>query len=91
MGKIAYLLPIRRQLRAFASQLTERLRPVLRDNHAISQRRFCAALALAAYVPESEATSWSEQDLQYVAEQLVSANPEYQPLLRDARARFTCN
>ncbi|MGO9468306.1 MAG: SUMF1/EgtB/PvdO family nonheme iron enzyme [Isosphaeraceae bacterium] len=84
MGKVAYLLPIRRQLRAFASRLTERLRMVLRDNHAISQRRFRAALALADYVPGSEAMLWSEQDLNYVAEQLVSANPEFQPLLRDA-------
>ena len=36
------------------------------------------------YVPESEAASWSEQDLKFVAEQLVSSNAEFQPLLRDA-------
>ncbi len=84
MGKVTYVLPIRRQLRAFASQLTERLRVVLRDKHANSQRRFRAALALADYVPASQAASWGEQDLKYVAEQLVSANAEFQPLLRDA-------
>jgi hypothetical protein len=83
-SKVTYVLPIRQQLRAFASQLTERFREVLRDKHVTSQHRFRAALALADYVPESEATSWSEQDLRYVAEQLVSANAEFQPLLRDA-------
>ena len=41
-------------------------------------------MALADYVPESEAASWSEQDLKFVAEQLVSSNAEFQPLLRDA-------
>lgn len=83
-GKITYVLPIRQILRAFASQLTERFRGVARDKNATSQRRFRAALALADYVPESEATSWGQQDLKYVAEQLVSSNPEFQPLLRDA-------
>ena len=83
-GKVTYVLPIRQQLRTFASQLTEKFRVVLRDKHATSQRRFRAALALADYVPESEATSWGEPGFKYVAEQLVSANAEFQPLLRDA-------
>ena len=41
-------------------------------------------MALADYVPESEAASWSERDLKFVAEQLVSSNAEFQPVLRDA-------
>ncbi len=41
-------------------------------------------MALADYVSESEASSWTEQDLKFVAEQLVSSNAEFQPLLRDA-------
>ena len=41
-------------------------------------------MALVDYVPESEAASWSERDLKFVAEQLVSSNAEFQPLLRDA-------
>ena len=83
-GKVTYVLPIRQQLRVFASQLTERFRMLLRDKNAKSQRRFRAAFALADYVPESEAASWDEQDLRYVAEQLVSGNAEFQPLFRDA-------
>ena len=41
-------------------------------------------MALADYVPESEAASWTEHDLKFVTEQLVSSNAEFQPLLRDA-------
>ena len=41
-------------------------------------------MALADYVPDSEAATWSEPDLKFVAEQLVSSNAEFQPLLRDA-------
>jgi formylglycine-generating enzyme required for sulfatase activity len=34
--------------------------------------------------PGSDAASWAEADLKFVANQLVSANAEYQPLLREA-------
>ena len=72
-------------LRPSAARLTERLRSLLRDDkQANPQRRFRAALALADYVPASEAASWSEPDLKFVAGQLVSANAEYQPLFREA-------
>ncbi len=57
---------------------------MLRDGRAEALRRFRAAVALSDYIPESEASSWSEQDLKFVAEQLVSSNAESQPLLRDA-------
>lgn len=83
-SKFPYVLPIRWRLRPFAAGMTDDLRGVLRDCAAESHRRFRAALALADYVPEPEADCWSEPDLKYVAEQLVSANPEFQPLLRDA-------
>jgi formylglycine-generating enzyme required for sulfatase activity len=52
-------------------------------------------VALVDYVPESEAASWTGQDLKFVTEQLVSSNAEFQPLLRDAlrpiRARLLAN
>src|SRR5208282_3782952 len=59
-------------------------RGLLRDEKSDRERRFRAALALADYVPASEAVSWTEADLKFVAGQLVSANAEYQPLLREA-------
>ena len=83
-NKVDYIEPIRRQLRPYVGELTEKLRAILRDEKAEALRRFRAAVALSDYVPESEASSWSEQDLKFVAEQLVSSNAESQPLLRDA-------
>ncbi len=83
-SKVVYIDPIRQQLRPYASELTEKLWAVLRDEKAEATRRFRAAAALADYIPDSEAASWTDQDLKFVAEQLVSSNAELQPLLRDA-------
>jgi serine/threonine protein kinase/formylglycine-generating enzyme required for sulfatase activity len=82
-NKVTYIGPIRQQLRPYAGELTEKLRTILRDDKAEANRRFRAAVALADYIPESEATSWTEQDLQFVAGQLVVENAEFQPLLRE--------
>ncbi len=81
---VSYVGPIRQLLRPYASELTAKLRAVLRDEKAEALRRFRAAVALADYIPESEAASWSEPDMKFVAEQLVTSNAEFQPLLRDA-------
>ena len=83
-NKVAYIDPIRQQLRPYASELTEKLWAVLRNEKAEAPRRLRAAVALADYVPDSEAPSWTDQDLKFVAEQLVSSNAEFQQLLRDA-------
>ena len=82
-NKVAYIAPIRQQLRAYAEELTEKLRAILRDEKADIQRRFRAAVALADYVPDSDAVGWTDEDLQFVAGQLVLANSEFQPLLRE--------
>jgi serine/threonine protein kinase/formylglycine-generating enzyme required for sulfatase activity len=83
-NKVAYITPIRQQLRPYAGELTERLRALLRDEKAEIQRRFRAAAALADFIRESEADAWTEQDLQFIAGQLVVANSEFQPLLRES-------
>lgn len=82
--KATYVIPIRQLLRAYSSQLSDQLRSLLRDEKAEPKRRFHAALALADYIPESESASWTDQDLKFVAGQLVSENAEFQPLLREA-------
>ncbi len=82
-NKVVYIGPIRQQLRPYAGELTGKLRAILRDEKAEANRRFRAAAALADYVPESEAASWTEQDLQFVAGQLVVENSEFQPFLRE--------
>ncbi len=80
---VAYIGPIRQQRRPYSGELTEKLRAILRDEKAEANRRFRAAAALADYIPESEVASWTEQDLQFVAGQLVVENAEFQPLLRE--------
>jgi hypothetical protein len=82
-NKVAYIGPIRQQLRPYAEELSDRLWAILRDESVRADRRFRAAVALAEYVPETEASSWSSEDLTFVARQLVSANAEFQPLLRE--------
>lgn len=82
-NKDAYIGQICQQLRPYAGELSERLWAILRDETAGADRRFRAAVPLADYVPESEASSWSKQDLTFVAWQLVSSNAEVQPLLRE--------
>ena len=82
-NKVAYIGPIREQLRPYAGELTEKLRAILRDDKAEANRRFRAAAALADYIPESEAASWTEQDLQFMAGRLVLENPDFQSVLRE--------
>jgi serine/threonine protein kinase/formylglycine-generating enzyme required for sulfatase activity len=83
-GKETYVMPIRQQLRPSASKLIETFWSLLRDEQAEPKRRFHAALALADYISEPDSNSWTEHDLKFVAEQIVSSNAEFQPLLREA-------
>ena len=91
-SKATYVGPIRELLKPYASQLTNAYWTLLRDETAPAERRFAAALALADYVPEAEAATWTDSQLTFVAEQLVSANAEFQPtfrnLLRPIQARL---
>jgi serine/threonine protein kinase/formylglycine-generating enzyme required for sulfatase activity len=83
-GHVTYILPIRALLRPAAAGLAERLRRLLHDDRAEPQRRFRAALALADEIHASGPSWWTDADLKFVAGQLVSANAESQPLLREA-------
>lgn len=82
-NKVAYIAPIRQQLRPYAGELTEKLRTILRDEKVEANRRFRAATALADFILESESASWTDTDVQFVAGQLLLANSEFQPLLRE--------
>jgi formylglycine-generating enzyme required for sulfatase activity len=83
-GKVTYVLPIRQLLRPAGARVAERFRGLLRDEKADPERRFRAALALADYVAASDTAWWTDADLKFMAGQLVSANAEYEPLLREA-------
>ena len=82
-NKEAYIYPIRQQLRTYSGEITEKLWAILRNEMIESNRRFRAAIALADYVNASDTIAWTKQDIQFVAGQLVVANPEFQPLLRE--------
>ncbi len=82
-NKVAYIAPIRQQLRPYSGELTEKLRTILRDEKIEANRRFRAATALADFIPESESASWTHTDVQFVVGQLLLANFEFQPLLRE--------
>jgi serine/threonine protein kinase/formylglycine-generating enzyme required for sulfatase activity len=83
-GKVNYVLPIRQLLKPSVTKIRESLKSVLIDEEANPQRRFRAALALADYVPSSDEATWTESNRMFVAEQLVSSNAEFQPILREA-------
>jgi eukaryotic-like serine/threonine-protein kinase len=81
--RVSYAGPIRALLRPYASELTDEYRKLLRDENASPESRFGAALALADFTPDSESASWTDPQLTFVARQLVSANAEFQPELRN--------
>lgn len=83
-GKVNYVLPIRQLLKPSAAKLRESLLALLKDEKADAQRRFRAALALADDVPNSDEATWTESTRTFVAQQLVSSNPDFQPILREA-------
>jgi formylglycine-generating enzyme required for sulfatase activity len=89
-NKIAYIGPISEQLRPYAGEMTEKLWGILRNDQAIdkhpakhpAKQRLHAAAALAHSAADLAAESWTKEDLEFVARQLVSENAEFQPLLR---------
>jgi serine/threonine protein kinase/formylglycine-generating enzyme required for sulfatase activity len=83
-GTAMYVMPIRQLLSPYSSKLIDQLRSLLRDEKAEPKRRFNAALALADYLPESDSNAWTDEDLKFVTQQLLSANAEFQPLYRNA-------
>jgi len=82
-GKVAYVGPIRELLKPYARQLRDEFWNLLVDETEDTQRRFRAALALADDVTQTESVTWNEPQLAFVAEQLLSANAEFQPTLRN--------
>jgi formylglycine-generating enzyme required for sulfatase activity len=78
---VANFKPVCDALRPYHLQWIERLWSTLRDQDQSAARRFRAGLAIAAFAPDS--SRWTESDQSFLVEQLVSANPEDQPRLRD--------
>jgi eukaryotic-like serine/threonine-protein kinase len=77
----SYLGVIRDELAPFKEQVQSELWELLHDEAKDRARRFHAGLALATYATASE--QWTPADATFIAEQLVDANLEDQPRLRD--------
>lgn len=83
-GKPEYVTLIRDQLHLSQPSVASLLWSYLRDGQAEPQHRFRAALALAGMANESKPDSWTDDDLKFIARQLVSQDAEIQGMLRDA-------
>jgi formylglycine-generating enzyme required for sulfatase activity len=83
-GQVNYIIPIRHVLKPHSNAITVKMRSILNDQNAKPQKRFRAALFLADYLPETDESLWTQGNLKFIAEQLVSSNPEFHPVLRDS-------
>ena len=81
--KLPYIMPIREQLRAASTACADRFKTLLRDEAVEPYQRFRAALALAEFLEPLD-EFWKKDDFQLIVEQLLVANTEHQPVLRDA-------
>ncbi|HVA45075.1 MAG TPA: formylglycine-generating enzyme family protein [Pirellulales bacterium] len=80
-GNPVYVQVIRDRLAPYRRRLEGELWKLLRDPSQEPARRFRAGLALAAYATASD--QWTAADYALLAEQLVAANAEQQPRLRE--------
>jgi formylglycine-generating enzyme required for sulfatase activity len=79
---VSYLLPIRQILRPQGESLIEPMAKRLKDSAEKPEARFRAAVALAEFQKQPSDLDWDQETTKFVAEQLVSANPEFQPIYR---------
>jgi formylglycine-generating enzyme required for sulfatase activity len=79
---VGYLLPIRQILIPRGDSLAEPMAKRLKDSAEKPEARFRAAIALAEFQKQLNHLDWDQETTKFVAEQLVSANPEFQPIYR---------
>jgi eukaryotic-like serine/threonine-protein kinase len=80
-NNLSYIGVIRDQLAPFLRQFQNELWELFHDPAEDPTRRFHAGLALATYTSASE--QWTPADDAFMVAQLVDANPEHQPRLRE--------
>lgn len=84
-GELAYVGPIRELLQPYAPKIKAESLKLLQDGGAPARRRFRAAIALAGHDLQEDLASradWAVAHRDFIAEQLVSSNPDDLPLLR---------
>jgi serine/threonine protein kinase/formylglycine-generating enzyme required for sulfatase activity len=77
---VSYVQVIREALKPFRQQTRDKLWTILHDESAERNRRFRAGMALADF--DSQGSKWTGDDRRILAEELVNANPDHQPTLR---------
>jgi len=83
LSDVKYLQPIVKVLTPYAEDLTEDFKRVFEDQNAVPKRRFHAAIFLLESSNRQIADSWNEQQFEFIASQLLQANSEQQPILRE--------
>ncbi|MEY3173165.1 MAG: hypothetical protein RLZZ436_1079 [Planctomycetota bacterium] len=83
-GKLSYVFTIRRVLRPVRPRLVPEFRRLLADDRGDPEQRFRAALVLADELSSEDVQPWTPEETSFTAGRLVAANPEFQPLLREA-------
>jgi hypothetical protein len=68
-------------LSPYSSRLLGKLWSVLHDVSASHEHRFRAGSALAMYATDSD--RWTADDYRFLCDNLIAANPEHQPILRN--------
>ncbi len=81
-GNVEYMTPILLILASRAADLSGAFRSAFNEDTASPQRRFRAAVGLANVLSRAE-RAFSEPDLDFITQQLVSTNPEFQKILRE--------
>jgi len=80
-GHVSYVGVIRDQLLSYRQRIQSDLWELAHDKTKAPLRRFRAGLALATYATTAE--QWTAADDAFLAEQLLAANPEHQPRIRE--------
>jgi len=80
-AETSYVGVLRDALLPYSSRLIEDFRQDLQNTELPVEHRFRAGLPLATYDPVPK--NWTDDDRRFLAEQLVAANPEHQPRLRE--------
>ena len=79
---ISYVGIIRDQLESHRDMIVELLRELFRDETEPVDHRFRAGIVLVKYVAISDSELWTTDAFAFLAQQLVLANSEHQPRLR---------
>lgn len=83
ISDVKYLQPIVKVLSPYADDLDDDLNVVFEDPAALPKRRFHAAIFLLESSKMKVAEGWGDKHFDFIASQLLQANAEQQPFLRE--------